>query len=484
MVAGSVGTGNLWRYPRLTCQYGGAFVVATVVALVLIAIPLVMSESFAGRATRHSAPGAFRDLLGPRFTWMGTFATFCYFMMHANYTVILAWCIRYMFMSMTGSYFGVADKMELFNNVAANDLGTGVCWIVMMILAYFCLTTQSILEKVSKIILPALLAVVLILIAYALTRQGAVEGLRYSFDFHPRDLLSPRIWLEAITQDFWSLGAGTMIVLSISKYASKNEDIVVNGKVQAFGDMTFALLGTLIVLPCIFAFTGSTEEAVALARSGNNGLTFVGLTNMFESLAGTGKILGTLFFLALSFAAFSSIIAATTCFSGTFTDMGMNRKKAVALAVFGQVAVGLPSFLSQDVLTNQDTVWGFGIFIGGMFSAFLACKFGAKKMREKYINPVSNRKLTWFFDICVGIIAPIATALVMLLWIIQAIGWDEHWWNPFAVSSLATMLVQWGVGFVIVFACNKKINEKTKGVYFDEKVEGFADLPEALMKEI
>lgn len=356
MVGGSVGTGNLWRYPRLTCQYGGAFVVATVIALVVIAIPLVMSESFAGRASRHSAPGAFRDLLGPKWTWMGTFATFCYFMMHANYTVILAWCIRYMFMSMTGTYYGVSDKMALFNSVAANDLGTGVCWIVMMVLAYYCLRSQSILEKSAKLIMPALLAVVLILVAYAVTRTGSVEGLKYSFAFQLSDLWDPNIWLEAITQDFWSLGSGTMLVLSISKYASKKEDIVVNGKVQAFGDMTFALLGTLIVLPCIFAFTGSTEEAVTLARSGNNGLTFVGLTNMFESLAGAGRVLGTLFFLALSFAAFSSIIAATTCFSGVFTDMGMSRKKAAALAVFGQVALGLPSFLSQDILTNQDTV--------------------------------------------------------------------------------------------------------------------------------
>lgn len=89
MVGGSVGTGNLWRFPRLVCTYGGAFVIAAVVSLLIIAIPLVMVENFAGRASRHSAPGAFRDLLGSKWTIMGTFATLCYFMMHCNYTVYL-----------------------------------------------------------------------------------------------------------------------------------------------------------------------------------------------------------------------------------------------------------------------------------------------------------------------------------------------------------------------------------------------------------
>ncbi|MCD8139559.1 MAG: hypothetical protein LUE17_07255 [Planctomycetaceae bacterium] len=119
-----------------------------------------------------------------------------------------------------------------------------------------------------------------------------------------------------------------------------------------------------------------------------------------------------------------------------------------------------------------------------MFSGILAFKFGANRMRTKYINPVSNRKLSWTFDICAGSIAPVATAIVLVLWIIQAIGWDEHWWNPFAISSLGTMLMQWAIGFALVLYYNKTINEKTKGVYFDPNAEGFPEVPDALMKEV
>lgn len=483
MVGGSVGTGNLWRFPRLVCTYGGAFVIAAVVSLLIIAIPLVMVENFAGRASRHSAPGAFRDLLGSKWTIMGTFATLCYFMMHCNYTVILAWVVRYMGMSITGGYYGVEDKLELFNSVASADGITAACWIIPMVLVYFCTNKQSFLEKTAKTIVPVMLVILVGLACYSLTQDGAVEGLKYSFGFKLSELADANIWIEAITQDFWSLGSGTMLCVTLSKYASKNEDIVVNTNVQGFGDISFAMLGTLVVLPCIFTFANSTEEAVALAQSGNNGLTFVGLTNLFETLP-MGRLIGFLFFLSLAFAAFTSIIAVTTVFAGPFIDMGWNRKKCIAGAIFFQCLLGLPCFMNQDILTNQDTTWGFGIFIGGMFSGILAMKFGSRKMREKFINPVSDRKLSRFFDIKAGYIAPIASGVVLVVWLIDAIGWDEQWWNPFSVSSVGTLLFQWAIGFVVSFFFAKKFNKDTIGVYYDLKKEEFPEIPDRLLEEV
>lgn len=481
MLAASVGTGNLWRYPRLVCEYGGGFVFVTVLALILIAIPIVMVETFAGRASRHSAPGAFRDTIGPKFTWMGTFGTVVYFMVHSCYIVVLAWCVRYTFMSMGKTYFGVKDKLTLFNDVASGDWITALCWIGVLILAYLCVTRQSLLEKVTKLMVPALFVIVVILVFYAVTRGGASAGLKYAFNFGIEDITNSTIWIEGMTQVFWSLGPGMMVAISIAKFAPKNEDIVVNTRAQGFGDMTFALLGTLIVLPCIFAFTGSQEEAVELCRTGNNGLTFVGLTSLFEDIPG-GALIGTFFFLALAFAAFSSVIVATTCYSGIFTDCGMSRKKASAIVIGGHCLFGLPSILSQDILSNQDTVWGFGVFIGAMMSLFLGIRFGAKKIREKFINPVSDKKMGKSFDILVNVVAPVATVAVFVKWIIDSIGWDEQWWNPISVSSLGTMVVQWTLALVISLGVNKMVNKKTRGSYVLE--EGFDDVPAELMKDV
>lgn len=482
LVAGSVGTGNMWRYPRLVCTYGGAFVITSIIGLILIAIPLVMNENFMGRASRHSAPGAFRDLLGPKYTWMGTFATICYFMMHCNYTVILAWCVRYIFMSLGGTYFGVEDKMALFNDVASKDLWTGVCWVGIVILAWFFMKTQSAMEKMTKFIVPAMFFILVIMIVFAATREGGIEGYKYSFSFTAKDLVNPTIWLEAITQDFWSLGSGTMLCVTMAKFARRDEDIVVNSNVQAFGDSSFAMLATLAVLPCIFSFAGSTEEAVALAKSGNNGLTFVGLCNLFESVAG-GRILGALFFAALVFAAFSSVCVAGTVFAGPLIDCGMKRGKAVALVLAGHLVIALPCFLNQDILTNQDSTWGFGIFIGGTFSGLFAMKYGAKKIRQM-VNSVSDKQLGKAFVYLVGLLAPIGCIIIMAAYLIQSIGWDPEWYNPFRTSSTMTMLVQWGIALIISLALNKIINKKTIGKYYDPDKNEFPDIPDQLMEQV
>ena len=324
--------------------------------------------------------------------------------------------------------------------------------------------------------------ILLIMIGFAATRPGGVEGFKYSFSFSPSDLINPTIWLQAITQDFWSLGSGTMLCVTLSKFMKKDEDIVVNGNIQAFGDSSFALLATLAVLPCIFSFASSTEDAVALAESGNNGLTFVGLCNLFESVPG-GRIIGALFFLCLVFAAFSSVCVAGSNFAGPLIDCGIKRGKAMAIVLGGHLLISLPCFLNQDILTNQDTTWGFGIFIGGTFSGLFAMKFGVKKIR-RLINSVSEKKLGKSFEILAGLVAPIACIVIMVTWLIQSIGWDPEWYNPFRTSSTMTMVIQWAIAMALCLAFNKTINKKTKGVFYDPNSEEFPEVPDQVMEQV
>ena len=278
------------------------------------------------------------------------------------------------------------------------------------------------------------------------------------------------------------MGAGTMFCITMAKFARKDEDIVVNTKVQAFGDSAFALLATLSVLPCIFSFAGSTEEAVALAQSGNNGLTFVGLCNLFESVPG-GRVIGFLFFLCLVFAAFSSVCAAGTVFAGPLIDCGMKRSKAMALILTGHIVIAIPCFFNQNILTNQDTVWGFGIFIGGTFSGFLAFKFGAEKIRQM-VNAVSDRNLSKSFVYLAGALCPIVCVVILVVWLVQAVSWDPEWYNPFRESSFMTLVLQWAVAFIISFALNRKINQKTKGIFFDPDATEFPAVPDQIMEQV
>ena len=253
LIGGSVGTGNLWRFPRLVANTGGAaFIIVMTVCVFLTALPLLYVENFMGRATRHSAPGAFHDICGKKYTCLGMFSTLAYLLMLAYYLVVLAWCLRYAGMSLTGGYFGV-DKESLFTTVTTANPATIAVWAVALILVYFGIAKQEALEKVSSILMPCLFGLLIGLVVYALTRKGAYEGLKYTFTLDPKSLVDINIWKEALTQVAWSIGPGTMMMITAAMVSHKDGDITLNSHVQAFGDMTVAMLGTVCVLPIIFA---------------------------------------------------------------------------------------------------------------------------------------------------------------------------------------------------------------------------------------
>ncbi len=479
LIAASVGTGNIWRFPRLVASYGGAFIVIMMIFTIILMIPLGYVENVMGRASRHGAPGAFRDMLGEKFTWLGSFNMVVYFLMLCYYMVVCGWTLRYAVLSVTGGYYGV-DKAELFNIESNGSVGMIICWLVCLVLLYFCVTKQSTLEAATKIMVPSLAVILIALMVYALTREGSVEGLKYSFSMKVSDFTNPSIWLDAITQAIWSMGPGTYIIIASSKYTAKNEDIALNTHLQCYGDMSFAVLGAMMILPCVFALSPSNEAAIEACASGNNGLTFIALTGLFETLGGAGRVVGTLFFIALFVAAFSSAIVMITPFTNHLIDTGMTRKKANTLATLGLLIIGIPSVLSQDFLTNQDNVWGIGLFFGGLFISIAGNVIGPEKLREKFINPVSDIKIGKSFDILIRI-APFIFGVIILAWTIQSIGWDPQWWSLFSTSSFGTMFYQWAVVFIFVFVFNKKIARSIKKRYYNG--ESFEELSEEISNE-
>lgn len=479
LVGGSVGTGNLWRFPRLVANTGGAaFIIIMTVCVFLTALPLLYVENFMGRATRHSAPGAFGDICGKKYTCLGMFSTLVYLLMLAYYLVVLAWCLRYAGMSLTGGYFGV-DKEALFTSVTTADPATIAVWLVALVLVYFGIAKQEALEKVSSVLMPCLFGLLIGLVIYALTLEGAIDGLKYSFTLNPESLVDIDVWKEALTQVAWSIGPGTMMMITAAMVSHKDGDIVLNSHVQAFGDMTVALLGTCCVLPIIFVNALSPEAASEICASGSNGLTFLALTSMFESMAG-GRFVGCAFFLCLSFAAFTSATLMAMCGVNIFIDCGMSRKKGSLIVVLFLAIVGLPSAINPDILNNQDNVWGFGLMWGSLFLGIAAMKFGAKKMRTQFLNPVSDIKLNKTFDILAPYVAPVLVLAVLVVWMVSSIGWsDTPWAMTFTGVNTGTILYQWVAVFVISIFLSRWYNKKIAANYYDG--ETFPEMPDGLL---
>jgi NSS family neurotransmitter:Na+ symporter len=175
-----------------------------------------------------------------------------------------------------------------------------------------------------------------------------------------------------------------------------------------------------------------------------------------------GQIFAILFFLGLTFAAFSSLISMIELASRVFVDMGITRKKAAIGVCIAGFAFGLPSAVSTDVLVNQDAVWGIGLLVSGAFMSFAIIKFNPGKFRSTLVN-TEQRKYTLgkWWEFIIKYVVPIEVISLLIWWIYLSASVDA-WYNPISTFSLATVLVQWGVAMGLFILYNRKIADKTR----------------------
>lgn len=468
MIAASVGTGNIWRFPRVAATNGGGvFVIAYIVIMLIGVIPLMMGEHCIGRATRKGLPGAFRDFIGTkRSTWFGTFVWWIVTITIAYYTVVVAWIIYYMYLSATNGYAGV-DKSALFDSVSNGNVLMVVLYIaIQAFCAWGAFKGISFIEKANKVFLPVLFFCVIAIAIRTITLPGASAGLNFLFSFKFSDLFSSTVWLEALTQCMWSAGPGWGICIAYGVYAKRKTDVALTTTIQGLGDMSVALLAGMGVIPALFAFM-STEDALAMCASGNNGLAFIALTGVFEQMPG-GRLFGVLFFLALLMASLSSIIAMYSITFQPFADAKVGKKKTTLIMLVLTVAIGIPSAWNINFFNNQDFVVGMGMVIGAVFSCYAIYRFGAEKLRTKLLNhPNTGLKVGKRFNLAVSIIIPVLSVIMFIWWCILSVGWNPDWWNPFGIYSLGTLVLQLGGMGLVFFLLNNKIADSAGEKVFD-----------------
>ncbi|MDD2294773.1 MAG: sodium-dependent transporter [Eubacteriales bacterium] len=478
LIGGSVGTGNIWRFPRMAAlNGGGAFVIALIIASFIVALPILNAEMLLGRATRHSGAGAFRDFLGDKYTWMGTFMVSVCMLITAYYMAILGWVFRYIGMSLTGSYLG-KDLALVFDRTVNGNLLTYL-WFVIPVLVLAVVLYKGIgsIEKVNMFMIPALFLICAILAIRAVTLPGSLEGVKYFFNIDWNYLVIPTTWLNALSQCSWSIGPGFCLTLAYAVYTQPKSDLSLNTSLQVFGNQSFAMLAGLMVLPAVFAMASSPAEAYAACASGNQGLTFITLTGMFQDMPG-GRVLSVLFFTGLAFAAFTSAIGMCNVGQTFLMDFGWSRKKAVAGTVLFVLVVGTPSALSLRIFNNQDWVWGVALLLSTIFLGFAMNRYGLEKVRITFLNQPENEwKMGRWWSVCAGWIAPIMTAIMIIWWMAQSIAWfPDDWWDPTNLDGLATVVLQTVLLLALLSVTNRKIARSIKRKYFNGK--DFPEIPE------
>ncbi len=461
----AIGTGNIWRFPRMAAQYGGgAFIVVYTLALFLWSVPLLMSEMALGRQTRRGPIGSFRDILGPRFTWMGAWMVMVCMLITFYYSVVTGYCIKYFLLAIRGAFREGVDTAVLWTNflhrpyetALFHALSIGICGYVIF------KGIQAGVERVSKMMVPALFLFLLVAALRAMTLDGAGEGLRYLFVPDWSKLALPATWLQAFTQSAWSTGAGWGLMLTYAIYTSKREDISQNCLLVGFSDNSAALLAGLAIIPTVFALSPSLESAQGAMASGNTGLTFISLAQLFPRMPG-GVFVAPIFFLAMVFAAFTSLIAMVEVGVRAFIDSGWGRKKATIVVVIGCFLLGLPSAVFSSFLENQDWVWGVALLVSGFFIISAVWKYGANRVREEIINPSADIKMGRWWSLIIQFVSPVIFLVLLSWWFYRGIADNpKTWWQPFATYTTMTIVFQWALLFMAVIAINKLLSRSIR----------------------
>lgn len=463
----AVGTGNIWRFSRVVAQNGGgSFLIPWVIFLLLWSVPLIIAEFAIGKYSRLGPIGALGKTAGKNFTWMGAFIVMVATGIMFYYSVVTGWCLKYFISAFSGNLMNVENHSLYWNYFAESyqPLIFHLIAISIVSVVVYRGITQGI-EKFSKFLVPTLLFILFGLFVRAVTLPNAIEGIKYFFTPDINIVVDYKVWLNALTQNAWDTGAGWGLIMTYAIYMRKKEDISLNASLIAFGNNSISLIAGITIFSTVFALS-SVDAMQQISQSGpaNTGLTFIYLPKLFSHLSESNfvnSIFASAFFLALFFAALTSLISMVELAARTLIDFGINRRKAILIISLFAFVLGIPSALNMNFLMNQDWVWGVGLLLSGAFISFAIIKFGVEKFRTQIINGFgSDVKIGKWYNIIIKFIIPLEVILLVSWWLISSVSWDPEWWNPFHIENAGTAIAQWLIVILLFLVLNRYMYQK------------------------
>lgn len=306
MAGSAVGLGNLWRFPYLVGENGGAaFIIVYVLMSFLICLPIFICEFVVGRRSQKNAYSAFRDLSGGSWwKYVGVMTVVVPLIVTSYYSVVGGWSVEYLFKSLTFSFTyseSQAAMSTMFGDFVSSPWGPLVCHTLFLAVTAFIVAAgiKGGIEKFSKVMMPMLFVIVLSIAIYSITLPGSKNGLEYLF--HPDfSKIDAKTCAAALGQAFFSLSIGFGTIMTYASYVSKKENIMFQSTATALSDLAFALIAGIAIMPAVFAF--------GLNPQSGPGLVFETLPYVFSQMP-AGGVVAVLFFIALLVAAITSSIS-------------------------------------------------------------------------------------------------------------------------------------------------------------------------------
>ncbi|NNF04797.1 MAG: sodium-dependent transporter, partial [Rhodothermales bacterium] len=423
-----------------------------------------------GRKGRMGVVGTIAKIAGERFAWMGAFIGFVATAIMFYYSVVAGWCIYYFLQMAFGNLpITMESSMAIWDGFQAG--GQPLIFHALAMFVGMLIVWRGVrsIEKANKILIPALFTIVLIAVVRTLTLDGAWNGIGFLFTPDWATLKEPRTWLEALTQNAWDTGAGWGLILTYGAYMHHKHGVVKNAIITGVGNNTVSLLAAIVIFGTVFAVLGaemSRPEVLEIMQTSGpaaTGLTFIWMPQLFAKMP-FGNVLAILFFLGLSFAAFSSLISMIELASRIIVDLGISRKTAVTMVCTVGFAMGIPSAVNLTFFENQDFVWGVALMVSGAFIAFSVIRYGVTTFRKEAVDDLEddlNAGRVW--ETLIRYAVPVQAIILLGWWFLQSarVYAPDTWYDPTDPFSVATVVLQWAVFLVIFILANRWMVKRT-----------------------
>ena len=499
-IGAAIGTGNIWRFPRMVgANGGGSFLVPWLIFLFLWSVPLIIAEFALGKRSRTGTVGTFRIFAGNRFAWMGLWTAWISTAIGFYYAVVTGWCINYFQTAIRGGLGSEVDTVQVWNDFLQDP--TQVIFFqslsVLITMAAIWKGAKAI-EKVNVTLMVSLFILLFAALFLAFVMDlddGTLDGFVYMFSIQPEYLTQPETWINGLSQSAWSCSAGMGMAITYSVYMRKDEDTTLNAATMCLANNSISIIAGLTVMMAVFSVS---EDPLGAVGGGSSAITFLVLPEVFAQAPGgpyVQLLMVTMFFLALSFAALTSMISTVELCVRNFVDHGIERKKAVGFTTLANFLFGLPSaalwiLVDPDTgvafpqfLEVQDHIWGYGLMFSGLFIAYSIWKYGwnrykvwqtendidgfsfrdyldngVSSFRDDFINTGDN---DWWigkwWDYIMYLGFPIMFGVLILSYFSDLIFNVNNPWDPTNADGITIILLFWGITAGLFISMNKYI---------------------------
>ena len=427
--AGSaVGLGNVWRFPTMTGENGGAaFILVYIICVLLLGVPCMLNEFIIGRRAQANTARAYAKLAnGTPWRFIGYFGVFTGFLISGYYCVVSGWCLQYVFSSVTGGLDGdPAAVQQYFADFSSNPWQPIIWLVVFFLITHFVIVrgVEKGIEKASKLMMPLLFVLLVTIAVASCLLPNASKGISFLFspDFSKMD---SNVLLSALGQAFYSLSLGMGCLCTYASYFSRNTHLTKSAVQIVSIDSIIAILAGLMIFPAVFSVGGDVGAGPSLV--------FITLPNVFNqafsAVPFVGHIIALLFYLLLSVAALTSLISLHEVSTAFFhEEFNLSRTKAATIVTVTCSIIGV--FCSLSFYNADLSLFGLSLFdlfdftTGQIFlplGGFLTCLFlgwyvPKRIVREEFTNQGTLRGR--FFSIylfCVRFICPTCILLIFL----------------------------------------------------------------------